>query len=101
MDQLMAGYTHKLIKLGRGDQVEGKIIGITNSDLILDLGTKSEGVLPKKELSEDELDKSEIGSKIKAYVVSSESESGQILLSIYKIPSGPYSPNKVKAWAPK
>ena len=48
MEELLASQTKQLINLNRGQQVEGKVIQVSEKELILDLGAKSEGVLPKR-----------------------------------------------------
>lgn len=80
----MAGYQKRPVILDRGDEVEGKVVAQTQTDLILDLGTKSEGMLNKKELTEYQLESTRLGSRIKAYVLIPENDSGQTILSIYK-----------------
>lgn len=72
------------LKLERSQEVEGEIVAMTNSDLILDLGGKAEGILSIKEFPEDEAEKLRVGDKVKAYVVRAENESGQVVLELYK-----------------
>ncbi len=79
MEELLASQNKKFKTLSRGEQIEGKIIAVSEHEAILDLGVKSEGVLPKRELPED----FKIGDKLKVYVVMVENENGQTLLSIY------------------
>lgn len=72
------------LKLERNQEVEGEIVAMTKSDLILDLGGKSEGILSIKEFPDDEAEKLRVGDKVKAYVVRAENESGQVVLELYK-----------------
>lgn len=82
MDELFASLGNKTFKLSKGDQVTGEVIKITNHEIIIDLEGKSEGVISKKELIEDEYKDIKVGDTIKAYVLTSESVSGQTLLSL-------------------
>lgn len=82
MEELLASLKTKFITLNRGDQVEGEIISKNDKEAILDLGTKSEGVILAKELPN--FADLKIGSKISAFVVESENESGQVILSTQK-----------------
>lgn len=72
------------LKLERNQEVEGTVVLITNSEVILDLGGKSEGVLSIKEFPEDQQESLKEGDKVKAYVVRAENESGQVVLELYK-----------------
>lgn len=80
MEELLASQNKKFTTLNRGQEVEGEIVSITDREVILEIGAKSEGVLPKKELAQKEI---KIGDKIKAFVQLPENESGQVALSIY------------------
>lgn len=72
------------LKLERNQEVEGEVVLITNSEVVLDLGGKSEGVLSLKEFPEDQQESLKAGDKVKAYVVRAENESGQVVLELYK-----------------
>lgn len=74
----------KTLKLERNQEIEGEIIQITNSDVILDLGSKAEGVLSKKDFSDEQTANLKVGDKVRAYVVRSENESGQVVLELHK-----------------
>lgn len=80
----------KAVSLARGEEVEGVVINISDQEVILDLGTKSEGVLLIKDLPENISPK--VGDKIKAFVLSNENESGQILLNIGGGPGSKFMP---------
>src|SRR2546422_934437 len=81
MEELLASQTKKLITLSRGQQVEGEIVSITDKEIILDLGAKSEGILQKRELTPEQIKDLKLGLKIKAFVSLTENESGQVILS--------------------
>jgi len=70
--------------LSRGEEAEGTVVAILKTDIILDLGSKSEGVLSKKDLTPSQAQNLEIGSKITATVVYPENESGQVVLGFIK-----------------
>lgn len=89
MEELLASQTKKPLNLFRGQEIEGEIVVKGNKDLILDLGTKSEGTLSIRDLSSDQLENLKVGDKLKAYVILPENESGQVILSLK-----PYSASK-------
>lgn len=82
MEELLASQSKKLITLFRGQQAEGEVVLITDKEVILDLGAKSEGVLQKRELSEEQLKNLKIGQKLIVFVNQLENESGQVVLSL-------------------
>ena len=71
--------------LRRGEVVEGTIMGIQRDGVLVDLGAKSEGVIPPNEmhsLGADPISKVSVGDKVLVYVVQPEADQGQIMLSI-------------------
>ena len=68
-----------------GDLVEGTVVKIDHDEVLLDIGYKTEGVIPSKELSikkdvtpEDVV---EVGDTIEALVVTKEDKEGRLILS--------------------
>jgi small subunit ribosomal protein S1 len=71
--------------LRRGEVIEGTIMGIQRDGVIVDLGAKSEGVIPSHEmhsLGADPLSKVAVGDKILVYVMQPEADQGQVILSV-------------------
>ncbi len=81
MEELLASSSIKQFQVSRNQEVEGEVVAILDKEIILDLGSKSEGVIGKRELSDDQVKRLRVGDKLKAYVAQTESESGQIILS--------------------
>lgn len=81
MEELLASQTKKLITIFRGQQVEGEIVSKTEKEIILDLGTKSEGIIAAREIPDLQLKDLKTGNKLKAYVAMAENEHGQVVLS--------------------
>lgn len=77
----MASQTKKVVNIFRGQQIEGEVVSITDKEIILDLGAKSEGTLSTREIPDSQLKDLQLGSKLKAYVSMPENEHGQIVLS--------------------
>lgn len=82
MEELLASYSKKPVNLSRGEKIEGEIVAITESEVIVEVGAKSEGILNKKEFSSDMLQELKVGDKVMTFVVSGEDESGQVILSL-------------------
>lgn len=84
-DLLAANATaSKVLTLHRGDQVEGKVISLTQNDIILDLGSKAEGILNKKDLTVDDFAKLKVGDSLQVYINIPENESGQAIATLDK-----------------
>src|SRR5881296_2446979 len=68
-----------------GDIVKGTVVKVDNDEVLLDIGFKSEGVIPARELSiRNDVDPSEIvslGDKIEALVLQKEDKEGRLVLS--------------------
>lgn len=84
MADLLANQEKISINLYRGQEISGNVVAIPEKEIILDLGTKAEGVLPKRDLPPAQLENLKIGDELKLFVAQSESESGQVILSVYK-----------------
>jgi small subunit ribosomal protein S1 len=71
--------------LRRGEVIEGTIIAINRDAVVVDIGSKSEGVIPANEmhsLGAEPLRRVEMGQKVVAFVMQPETSEGDILLSL-------------------
>ena len=68
-----------------GDIVDGTVVKIDRDEVLLDIGYKSEGVIPTKELSiRHDVDPNEVvkvGDKVEALVLQKEDKEGRLILS--------------------
>jgi small subunit ribosomal protein S1 len=68
-----------------GDIVEGTIVKVDRDEVLLDIGYKTEGVIPSRELSiKHDVDPSEVvsvGDEIEALVLQKEDKEGRLILS--------------------
>jgi small subunit ribosomal protein S1 len=68
-----------------GDLVQGRVVKIDSDEVLLDIGYKSEGVIPSKELSiRNDVDPNEVvtlGEEIEALVLQKEDKDGRLILS--------------------
>lgn len=83
------------VKLESGKVVKGKIIGYNNSEVFIDLGYKSDGIIPVDEFSDDPDFKPEkllkVGDEVEVYVVRVNDGEGNVLLSKKKV-------DAIKGW---
>ena len=59
--------------------ISGRVIGINEKEVLIDIGFKSEGIIDRDEFSSDELP--DVGGKIDVYLERMEDESGKTVLS--------------------
>lgn len=68
-----------------GDVVSGKVVRIDNDEVLVDIGYKSEGVIPSNELSirknVDPHDEVELGEEVDALVLTKEDQDGRLIVS--------------------
>jgi small subunit ribosomal protein S1 len=72
-------------QLKQGDIIEGEIVSVTPTEVLVDVGAKSEGLVPSKELERmgrEGLEHLEVGKTIAVYVVRPEDRDGNVILSI-------------------
>jgi small subunit ribosomal protein S1 len=68
----------------RNDLVEGTIVQVTDDQLIVDIGTKTEGIIPRDEIGLDsspDMSEFAVGDPIKAVVIKEEDEEKPYILS--------------------
>ncbi|WP_420838412.1 30S ribosomal protein S1 [Denitrobacterium detoxificans] len=74
-----------LTDFDEGDLVDGTVVKIEHDEVLVDIGFKSEGVIPSRELSiRKDADPSDIvnmGDKIEALVLQKEDKDGRLILS--------------------
>ncbi len=84
-EALMAAIEETIKPFGDGDLVAGEIVKIDKDEVLLDIGYKSEGVIPIRELSiRNDIDPHEVvsvGDKIEALVLQKEDADGRLILS--------------------
>jgi small subunit ribosomal protein S1 len=85
MEQLLADPTHDYQTLKYGDVIEGTVMRIDRDEILVDIGSKSEGVIPAREsstLTDDERSLLSIGDKLLVFVVQPENQEGHAVVSI-------------------
>jgi len=78
-------YGNSMVEVEDGQLVEGTVVKVDRDEVLLDIGYKSEGIIPSKELSiRNDVDPGEIvalGEKIEALVLQKEDKDGHLILS--------------------
>ncbi len=83
--QIVPNYDATIIPFEEGDVVTGKVVRIDADEVLVDIGYKSEGVIPAHELSirksVDPSDEVELGEEVDALVLTKEDQDGRLILS--------------------
>ena len=84
-EELIAAMEASFQDFNDGDIVDGEVVKIDRDEVLLDIGYKSEGVIPSKELSiRHDVDPNEVvkvGDQIEALVLQKEDKEGRLILS--------------------
>ena len=72
-------YKSSLTEITENEIITGRIIGINEKDVLVDIGFKSEGIISRNEFSENNLP--DIGEKLEVFLEKIEDESGNTVLS--------------------
>jgi len=78
-EEIAEAYDKTLSNVNVGEVVEGTVTGITKREVLVNIGYKSEGVIPVSEFRYNPDLK--VGDKIEVYVESAEDKGGQLVLS--------------------
>ena len=79
----MVEYDKSITRLEEGGIVKGKIVEITPTEVIIDIGYKSEGIIPISEFrSREDL---KLGDIIDVLLESKENDEGMVVLSKEKV----------------
>jgi small subunit ribosomal protein S1 len=83
--KLVPNYDATIHPFSEGDVVSGKVVRIDQDEILVDIGYKSEGVIPSNELSirksVDPSDEVQIGEEVDALVLTKEDQEGRLILS--------------------
>ena len=75
-----------LVSFKNGDVIEGTVVRIDRNEVMVDVGYKSEGVIPSRELSvRKSINPNEVfnvGDKVQALVLEKEDDEGRLILSV-------------------
>lgn len=78
-------YSHTFRELSEGDVVPGVVVHIDKEGVLVDVGTKSEGIIRPHELAPGPYQSAEdvvsVGEKISVYVMETENQDGNLILS--------------------
>lgn len=84
-------YEESFKSVEEGSVVRGRVIQVRQDGIVVDVGYKSEGIIPIDEVSQEELKSVKVGDEIEVYLEEREDSEGNIVLSKEKA-------DKIKIW---
>jgi small subunit ribosomal protein S1 len=83
--KVVPNYAATMVSFEEGDVVKGSVVRIDKDEVLVDIGYKSEGVIPAHELSirksVNPADEVELGEEVDALVLTKEDSEGRLVLS--------------------
>src|SRR6187397_2204890 len=84
-EEFLAAIDETIKYFNDGDIVEGTVVKVDRDEVLLDIGYKTEGVIPSRELSikhdVDPNDVVKVGDEVEALVLQKEDKEGRLILS--------------------
>jgi small subunit ribosomal protein S1 len=88
---LAALYEETFRNLEEGTITEGRVVALTKDKVVVDIGYKSEGMIPGDQFSSEELQNLKVGDRLQVYIEECEDADGNLVLSKEKA-------DKMKIW---
>ena len=79
IDDLEKAYTNTLVDISEHQLINGRVVGMNDRDVLIDIGFKSEGIIDRSEFTEESLPS--IGDQVEVYLEYLEDSSGNTILS--------------------
>ena len=84
MEKLLEGsYAYRPFR--RGDILEGVIVSVSPTEILIDIGSKTEGLVSSRELERmgpEAIERLKVGDKVPVYILNPEDKNGNIILSL-------------------
>ena len=88
---MAALYEETFKNFEEGTIIEGKVVAIGKDKVVVDIGYKSEGIIPGDQFSPEDLQHIKVGDKLQVYLEEREDAEGNLILSKEKA-------DKMKVW---
>ena len=88
---LAALYEETFRNFEEGTIIEGHVVAISKDKVVVDIGYKSEGIIPADQFSSEDLQSLKVGDRLQVYIEEREDAEGNLVLSKEKA-------DKMKVW---
>ena len=79
VDDIGEAYNNTLVDISENQLIQGRVVGMNDRDVLIDIGFKSEGLIDRSEFIDDSLPA--IGDQVEVYLEYLEDSSGNTILS--------------------
>ena len=83
LEEFLSSYDFRALK--RGDILKGTVVRVSPAEILIDVGSKSEGIVSSREVERmdpEEIERIHVGDEVLVYVVKAEDKDGNIILSL-------------------
>ncbi len=88
-DEMMEAIDSSFKRIGRGDVLKGTVLYVTNTEVMVNINYKSDGIIEREELSKDPnvnpKDLFKVGDEIDVYVMKLDDGDGNVVLSAKRV----------------
>jgi ribosomal protein S1 len=88
MAELLAAFEKDFVVPKKGELVKGKIVSVNEKEIVVNIGYKADGIIPKAEVSNNDVNLTEFaheGQELEVYILKKDDGDGNVLLSLKRI----------------
>ncbi len=89
MQELLDAYEGDFRAPRRGDVVEGKVVMVNDREIVVNIGGKADGIVPKSEVAADDAinlrEKFKEGQELDVFILKTDNGDGNVLLSVKRL----------------
>lgn len=88
MAELLEQYEKDFVVPKKGELVKGKIVSVSDKEIVVNIGYKADGIIPKSEVSNNDVNLKEFaqeGQELEVYILKKDDGDGNVLLSLKRI----------------
>jgi len=88
MAELLEQFEKDFVVPKKGELVKGKVVSVSDKEIVVNIGYKADGIIPKSEVSNNDVnltDFTQEGQELEVYILKKDDGDGNVLLSLKRI----------------
>ncbi len=88
MKELLEQFEKEFVVPKKGELVKGKVVSVSDSEIVVNIGYKADGIVPKSEVSGNDVELKKMvkeGDDIEVFILKKDDGDGNVLLSLKRI----------------
>lgn len=88
MAELLEQFEQSFTVPKKGELVKGKVVSVSDKEIVVNIGYKADGIIPKSEVSNNDVNLKEFvqeGQELEVYILKKDDGDGNVLLSLKRI----------------